>query len=147
MLLSSEGGYVGELLELHQECQGPLRGSRGKAGFLSRHCRGKGPHLALRGESPAFSLVAEGKMGFLSFMTWPSGTGSCCLRKVKSPRDLREGSQDLLQSVPGPRSLSRVEAKPQGSSPGLKWISGFLWSFNRGFRPHLLWRHASPLSF
>ena len=70
-------------------------------------------------------------MGFLSFMTWPSGTGLCCLRKVKSPSELREGSQDLLQSVLGPRSLSRVEAKPQGSSPGLKWISGFLWSFNR----------------
>ena len=66
VLLSSGGGYFGEILELNQGCQGPFRGSRGKAGFLSRHCRGKGPHLAMRGESPAFSIVAAGKMVFLS---------------------------------------------------------------------------------
>ena len=66
MLYSSGGGYIGELIELHQECQVAFRGSRGKMGFLSRHHRGKGPHLALRGESPAFSVVAAGKMGFLS---------------------------------------------------------------------------------
>ena len=66
MLLSNGGGYVGEILELNQGCQGPFRGSRGKVGFLSRHHRGKGPHLAMRGESPAYSVVAAGKMVFLS---------------------------------------------------------------------------------
>ena len=66
VLLSSGGGYFGEILELNQGCQGPFRGSRGKVGFLSRHHRGKGPHLAMRGESPAFSIVAAGKMVFLS---------------------------------------------------------------------------------
>ena len=35
-------------------------------GFLSRNCSGKGPHLALRGESCGFSRVAEGSLGFLS---------------------------------------------------------------------------------
>ena len=29
----------------------------------------------------------------------------------------------------------------QCSSPVLTWISGFLWSFHRGVRPRLLWRH------
>ena len=33
VFLSSGDGYVGELLELHQVCQGPFRGSRGKVDF------------------------------------------------------------------------------------------------------------------
>ena len=52
-------------LDLHQGCQGHFRGSRGKVGLLSRRCNEKGPHLALRGESPGFSRVAAGN-GFLS---------------------------------------------------------------------------------
>ena len=35
VLLSSGGGYFGEILELNQGCQGPFQGSRGKVGFLS----------------------------------------------------------------------------------------------------------------
>ena len=35
-------------------------------GFLWRHCSGKGPHLALRGESRGFSRVVAGSLGFLS---------------------------------------------------------------------------------
>ena len=66
MLLSSGGGYVGEIPELNQGCQGPFWGSREQMGFLSRHRRGKGPHLEKRGESPAFSVVVAGKMLFLS---------------------------------------------------------------------------------
>ena len=49
-----------------------------------------------------------------------------------------------LQSVPRPRSELRPE--PQGSSRVLIWTSGFLWSFNRGVRPRLMWIHGSPLS-
>ena len=59
-------GYVLEILELLQWCQGHFRGSRGKVGFRSRHCRGKGPHLALRGESPGFPRVLATILGFLS---------------------------------------------------------------------------------
>ena len=43
----------------------------------------------------------------------------------------------------GPHVEFRPE--PQDSSPVLKWILGFLWSFHSGLRPHLLWRHASQL--
>ena len=32
--LCSGDGYVGELLELPQECQGPIRGSKEKVGFF-----------------------------------------------------------------------------------------------------------------
>ena len=66
VFLSSGDGYVGELLELPQGFQGPFRVSRGKVGFLSRHRSRKGPHLGLRGDSPYFSRVVAGKLGFLS---------------------------------------------------------------------------------
>ena len=63
--LSSGEGYVGEFRELHQGCQGTFRGLRRKVGFLSRPRKGKGPHLAKRGESSGFSPVAAGNMGLL----------------------------------------------------------------------------------
>ena len=66
VFLSIGDVYVGELLELPQGCQGPFRGSSVKVGFLLRCRSGKGPHLALRGESPDFSRVATGILGFLS---------------------------------------------------------------------------------
>ena len=65
MFLSSGDWYVGERLELPQGCQGPFQGSRGRVGFVSRSRSGKGPHLALREESPGFSPVAAGNLGFL----------------------------------------------------------------------------------
>ena len=107
-------GYLGELLELPQECPKPFRGSRGKVGFLSRCCSGKGPYLALRGESPGSSRDSAGKLGFLS-----SYEGDL--------RDLLVGSQESrlhascqgplgipLQSMPGLRSSSGVEAGTSG---------------------------------
>ena len=94
MFLSSGDGYVGELPELHQGFQGPLRGSRGKVGFLSRRHSGKVPHLALRGESSGFSRVASGNLGFLLSYHEDLGTRSCCLRKVKSLCGLRGASRD-----------------------------------------------------
>ena len=66
MVLWSGNWYVGELFELPQGCQGTFKGSRGEVEFLSRYHRGKGPHLALRGESPGFSQVVAGNLGFLS---------------------------------------------------------------------------------
>ena len=50
LFLSSGDGYLGGLPELPQWCQVAFCISRGNVGFLSRHCFGKGPHLALRGE-------------------------------------------------------------------------------------------------
>ena len=136
-----------ELLELPQGCQGPFRGSRGKVGFLSRSHIGKGPHLALRGESPGFSRVAAANFvsltsydeDFREALVGASGIfrlHASCERPLDIP----------LQSLPGPRSSSVVEAGHQGSSPVLTWTSGSLWGFHRGVRPHLEWRHAHPLS-
>ena len=147
VFLLSGDGYVRELLELHQGCQGPFGGSRRKVGFLSRCGSRKGPHLALRGEFPSFSLVAAGKLGFLS-----SNDGD-----LRDPPVLPQGSQvsmrvgrDLSGFLSswcrglGPHLELRPE--PQVFSPVLTWILGFLWSFHRGVSPRLMWRHASPLS-
>ena len=38
-----------------------------------------------------------------------------------------------------------MRPEPQGSSSVLTWISGFLWSFNRGVRLRLVWRHGIQL--
>ena len=53
------------LLELHEGCQRPFRATRGQVGFLLRCCSRKGHHLALRGESPGFSRIVAGNLGFL----------------------------------------------------------------------------------
>ena len=147
MFLSTGDGYVGELLELHQGCQGLFQGSRGKVGFLSRcHCR-KGPHLMLRGESPGFSRVVAGNIVFL--LSYDRDLRDLLKLPQESPVSMRvaRGLSGFLSS----QSLSLVphlqlRREPQYSSPELTWISGFLWSFNRGVRPHFVFRHGSHLS-
>ena len=66
VFLSSRAGYFGELLELHKEWRVQFRVSWGTVGFLLRRCSGKGPHLALRGESSGFLRGLAGSLGFLS---------------------------------------------------------------------------------
>ena len=142
----SGDGYVRELLELHQGCQGPFRGARGKVGFLSRCCSRKRPHLTLRGESPGFSQLAAGNLGFLSVMTGPQGL----VRVVSGKSSLHGVARGFLGFLSSRcRCLGlhlELRLEPQGSSPVLTWISGFLWSFKREVRPRLVWRHGSPLS-
>ena len=65
MFLLSADGYVGELLDLPEECKAPFRSSRGKVGFLSRCCSRKRPHLVLRGDSHGLSRVAAGNLEYL----------------------------------------------------------------------------------
>jgi len=146
VFLLSGDGYVGELLEFHQGCQVPFHISRGNVVFLSRHCSGKGPHLALRGESCGFSGVVSGRLGFLS----------SCDRDLRDPLVLPQERQVSVRVVRGLlgflssqcRSIGPhldLRLEPQVSSPVLTWVSGFLWSFNRGVRPRLVWRHGTLL--
>ena len=139
VFLSSGDGYVGELLELPQVCQGPFRGSRRKVGYLLRRRSGKGPHLTLRGKSPGFSRVAAAILGFPSSydkdlkdpLVWPQ----------ESPVSMRvaRGVSEVLSIrcwVLGPHLDLRLP--PQFSSPLLTWISWFLCSFHRVVRPCLV---------
>ena len=88
----------------------------GNLGFFSSYDGDLRDPLLFPQDSPVSIRVARGLPIFLSSRCW----------------------------VLGPHL--ELRQKPQGSSPVLTWISRFLWSFHRGVRPHLMWRHASPLS-
>ena len=146
VFLSSGDGYVREILELHQGCQGPFQGSRGKVGFLLRHGIGKGAHLVLRGESPGFSRVEAGNLGFL--LSYGGDLRDLLVLPQESPVSMlvARGFLRFLSS----RCLvlgTHLELRPESqvSFPVLTWISEILWSFNREIRPHLVCRHASLL--
>ena len=138
VFLSSGDGHIGELLELHQGCQGPFRGSRGKVGFLSRGHSRKDPHLALRGESSDFSRVAAANLGFL--LNYDGDLRDSLVLPQESPVSMLvvRGFSGFLSSrcwLLGPHLELRPE--PQVSFPMLTWISEILWGFNRGVRPRL----------
>ena len=147
MFLSSGDGDVVKLLELPQGCQGPFRGSRRKVGILSRCHSGKGPHLALSGQSPVFSQVSTANLGFI--LSYDGDLTGPLVGPQESPVCMRV-AMCLLGFLcsrcwgRGPYLESRLE--PQASSPVMTWISGILWRFHRGVRPPLLWRHATQVS-
>ena len=138
--------YVREL-ELHQGCQGPFRGSGGKVGFLLRHNSGKGPPLTLRGESPGFSRVVAANLGFL--LNYEEDVRDPLMLPQEIPVSMRvaRGLSGFLSCHSQGRDLHLfLRPEPQVSSLVLTCISDFLWSFHRGVRPRLVWRHASPFS-
>ena len=144
VFLSSADGDVGYLLELPQGCQRPFWGSGGKLGFLSRSLSGKGPQLALRGESPSSSRVA---VGFLlsydrdtrdppvGFQGGPTST-----RVVRRPSGL------LCSHCRGRGPHLELRSEPQGSSPGPTWISGLLRGIHRRVRASSRVEPSSSLS-
>ena len=135
---------VGELLELSQGCQRPVQGSGGKLGFLSISLSGKGPQLALRGESPGSSLIAVGFLlsynGDLSYQLVTPLGGPVSTRVERVPSGFICGRCRGC----GPQLELRPES--ECSSPGPTRTSGFLWRVHRRVSPHLVWSHASPLS-
>ena len=96
-------------------------------GFLLRCRRGKGPHLSLNGESPGFSRVASGNVGFLSSYDWD--LRDPLVRPQESPVSMqvarglsgflcsrRWGQDPHLELRPEPHALSPVPALSRGSS-------------------------------
>ena len=84
-------GYVGEVLELQQGCEGPFGSSRGYVSLasirLSRLC----PHLAWRVKPPGFSRVLAGA---LDLRRGPQGPALVAYRKdgrVTRPCELLGG--------------------------------------------------------
>ena len=51
-----------------------------------------------------------------------------------------------LPSIPGPKTLCGVGARPEVSSPVQKWILGYVWSLPRAVSPHLELGHGCALS-
>ena len=129
------------------KCVRTFRGSRGKVGFLLRHRSGKGPHLALRGESPGFSRVAAANLGFLS--SYDGDLRNPLLGTQESPVSMRiviSLSGFLCSRCHGQDPHLELRQEPQVSSSVPTWNSGFLCSLHKGLRPRLVWRHAGPLS-
>ena len=160
------GGKNGALLELcwDPRCSSPVEMGMSRI-FLSCTKSVKDPFKAQEGrwdfsrdDEREKSLISCSGKNLLVFLS--SG------RKFGVPLGLRQGPQGPIciasgnsslhvsyegpleipfQSLPGrgPHLVMRLEL--QRSSPVLTMTSGFLWSFHRGVRPCLMWRHASPL--
>ena len=133
MFLLNESRYAKELLVLPQQGLGPFRGSRGKLGFLSRRCSGKGPHLALRGEYPGFSRVVAAKLGSLMSYNWNLRDPLVGASETSSLHASGEGPLRIpLQSLPGLRSSSGVETRTSGFLSRASLDHGVLLGFPQG---------------
>ena len=145
MFLSSGDGYVGELLEMHEACQGPFRGSRGKISLKTPQQKRASSHI--EGRISWFLVSCSRKHGVpLELGQGLQGPSHVASGK-SSPMRVARGLSGFLSSkclVLGPHL--ELRPKHQCSPPMLTWISGFLLNFNSGVRPRLLWRHASSLS-
>ena len=97
VFLSSVDRYVGELPKLHQRRQVPFRVSRGNVVFLSRHCFGKGPHLALRENLVVFLEFGREAWGSSWVVTVTSGTRYCCLTEFRSLFELQGAGQNSFR--------------------------------------------------
>ena len=146
MFLSSGFGYVGEFPKLHQGCQVPFHVSGGNVVFLSRHCFGKGPHLALRGESRGFSRVRAVGLGFLSSCDGDFRDPLVLPQKIQVSFRVARGRLGFLSSwCRGLEPHLELRQETQGSSPALTEISGFHWTFHWGARSRLVLGHGTPL--
>ena len=147
-LQSSGDVNLGEHPELHKGSQASFRISRRNSRLLSGHCRGKGPHLALRGVSLRFSRVAVGSLEFLL-----SDGGH-----LREPRVFSLGSQASFQvlrgilgflrrccSGIGPHFTFRVKCR--GFSRVMAVSLGCLSSCDRDVKIPLIWPQGSQVSF
>ena len=84
-------------------------------GFLLKCRSGKGPHLALRGESPGFSQVAAGSLAFLSSYYGDLSDPLVFPQESQVSMQVERGlSGFIIIQVLGPRSSSGVEAGTSG---------------------------------
>ena len=147
MFLSSGDGYIGEILELPQGCQGTFCGSRGKEGFLSKRHIGKGPHLALRGESPGFSQVTAANFRSLSGYDGDLRDPLVGASGTSSIHERCEGPLRIsLPSLPRLRSFCVGKAGNSGFLSRADMELGVPLGRPQGSQASSRWSHASPLS-
>ena len=119
--LSGGVGYVGELLELQQGCEGPFGGSRGSENILETPQQ-KWASSRLEGRT-SWIFSSCGRCSRL--MTGTSGTCSGGLRKGRSPCELLGGLSGFLsRRCRGLRLCVESLPEPEDSSPVLTWIWG-----------------------
>ena len=144
MFLSRGDGYLRDIPELHQGFQVPFCISRGNVGFLWRHCSGKGPHLAFRGESRVFSRVVAGSLGFLSSCDGDLRDPLMLPQRSRVSSRVVRGTSGFLSSLCQRRvPCLKFSREIQCSSLAVTEILGFLSRFNEGVRHRLVSRHGT----
>ena len=142
-LLSSGDGYVGELLELQQGCEGPLevpdvrcdkpRYASGEMGFISPGGENLLDFLELQ------QVLSTSDGDHRDPLWWPQER-PVPMRVARGPLGIPplrcRAFRPCLESVP----------EPEDSSPVLTWILGYFWILPRGVSPRLEWGHARALS-
>ena len=83
-------------------------------GFLSRRHSGKGPNLTLRGESPGFSQILAGNLGFLSSYDGDLRDPLVGPQEILVSMSVVRNSRIPLQSLTGPRSSSGFQTRTSG---------------------------------
>ena len=102
-LLSCDGD-LREPLVLPQGIQASYQVARGISELISRCCRGIGPHLVLRLETPIFLSSCDrdlgvpikfqqGSQGSSHFETWNSTFLSGCKRVLRHPVEIKRGTR------------------------------------------------------
>ena len=88
VFLSSCNGDLWEPLKLPQGSQASFQVARVTSGFLSRRCRGIGPHFELRQKLRVPLQLQQGSQGSYGVSTGESGLISCCGMKPRFPLEL-----------------------------------------------------------
>ena len=145
-LFSSGDGYVRELLELHQGCQGPFEAQERRWDF-SQDTTLKRASSRIEGRISWFFSSCGRKLGVPLQSRWgPQGPTRVASGKASLHASCEGPLRITVQSVPDPRSSSTTQAATSGFLSIADMDLGFLWHFHRGVRPHLMWRHANLLS-
>ena len=92
------------------------------------------------------SCGAGNLRGLSRVATGTSGNLSCCDSGVRHLLELQGAPLVPFESLREIGPPLELKWGNQGSSPVVTGISGFLWSFNWGVRPHLVFRHGTPFS-
>ena len=141
--LSSGDGYVGELLELQQGCEGPFGSSEVRC---DQH-RDASVEMGLisPGGENLLDVLELGQV--LSTSMGTTGTLSGGLRKGQFPCELLGGlSEFLSRRCRCLRPCVESVPEPEDSTPVQTWILGYFCSLPSGVSPRLEWGHARALS-
>ena len=135
-------GYVGELLELQQGCEGPLEFQMlDVINLETPHWKWASSRLEGR---TAWIFSSCGRCSRLT--TGTSGTCSGGLRKGQTPCELLRGLSGFLsRRCRCLRPCVELVSEPEDSSPVLTWILGNFWSLPRGLSPCLELRHPRDI--
>ena len=117
--------------------------ARGITGLLSRHCRGIGPHLTLRGKPPGVFRVVAGGLVSSRVVSGTSGKLSCCLWEIRPPFKLWGHLRITLQSLLGNRASSRIEVEHSVVLSICNSDLMVLIEFKQGSQPCLVLRHET----